>query len=122
MTAPTYDQVHNALKRERGSAVGLPCSHPVCDRPSTGWALLDHPTHIVVNSHGKPVRISTDLDAYGPACTRHNAQRTTAATGRSARTATCGPCGAPTRRGRAEDASASAAEPPTSRWGPSLIS
>ncbi|QPE04454.1 hypothetical protein IT882_15165 [Microbacterium schleiferi] len=75
MSAPSYDQVHYALKRERGSAVGLPCSHPDCDRPSSGWALLDHPTHIVINSHGKPVRISTDLDAYGPACTRHNAQR-----------------------------------------------
>ena len=75
MSAPSYDQVHLALKRERGSAVGLPCSHPDCDRPSSGWALLDHPTHIVINSHGKPVRISTDLDAYGPACARHNAQR-----------------------------------------------
>lgn len=74
MTAPTYDAVHLALVRTRGSAVGAPCSHPTCDRPSTGWALLDHPTHIVLNSHGKPVRLSTDPDAYGPACSRHNAQ------------------------------------------------
>jgi hypothetical protein len=71
----TYDRVHYSLVKTRGSAVGLPCSHPDCDRPSTGWALLDHPTHIVINSHGKPVRLSTDLDAYGPACARHNAQR-----------------------------------------------
>lgn len=70
----TYDGVHHRLVKTRGSAVGLPCSHPTCERPSSGWALLDHPTHIVVNSHGKPVRLSTDLDAYGPACARHNAQ------------------------------------------------
>lgn len=71
----SYGQVHYALIKARGSAVGESCSHPDCDRPSTGWALLDHPTHIILNSHGKTVRLSTDLDAYGPACSRHNAQK-----------------------------------------------
>lgn len=75
MNAPRYDSLHRRLIRERGSAVGAPCAHPTCDRPASGWALLGHPTHIVINSHGKPARLSTDLDAYGPACASHNAQK-----------------------------------------------
>lgn len=71
----SYARVHHTLVKERGSAVGLTCSHPECDRPSTGWALLATPTHIVMNSHGKTVRLSTNTDDYGPACSRHNAQR-----------------------------------------------
>jgi hypothetical protein len=51
-----------------------PCGHPDCDRPATGRALIGHPTHIVTERGGSN-RLSTDLDAYAPACTRHNAQK-----------------------------------------------
>ncbi|MFT4282589.1 hypothetical protein [Microbacterium sp.] len=74
MTAPTYAAVHKRLTRTRGSAVGRRCEHPDCDRRATGWALVGHPTHIVLD-RGKSKRLSTDLDAYAPTCTRHNAQR-----------------------------------------------
>lgn len=74
MTGATYDRIHRTLIAQRGSAVGQPCSHPTCDRPSTGWTLLGHPTRIDVNSHRKTVRLSTNLNDYGPTCARHNAQ------------------------------------------------
>lgn len=74
MSGATYDRLHRDLIAERGSAVGAPCSYPTCERPSTGWALLGHPTRIVLNSHGKTVRMSLSLDDYGPACAKHNAQ------------------------------------------------
>jgi hypothetical protein len=73
--ARTYDGVHKALNRVRGRAVGRTCVHPECDRPATGWALIGHPTHLGVNSHGKKVRWSIHLGDYSPACARHNAQR-----------------------------------------------
>lgn len=71
-----YDEVHRRLRKERGSAVDAACSHPDCDRRSTGYALIRIPetTTITWNSHGKIVRLSRNLDDYGPACTRHNAQ------------------------------------------------
>lgn len=74
MSKATYAAVHKRLTRTRGSAVGRPCAHPDCDQSATGWALVGHPTHIVIE-RGKSKRFSTDLDAYAPACTRHNAQQ-----------------------------------------------
>lgn len=62
MAGEVYARIHRTLVAERGSAVGVPCAHPTCDRPATGWALVGHPTHIGTDSHGKPVRMSTDLD------------------------------------------------------------
>lgn len=75
MTARTYGSVHNELRRRRGSAVGLLCAHPDCDRLAAGWGLLGHPTHIGYNAHGTVVKWSTDLDAYVPMCRSHNSQR-----------------------------------------------
>ncbi|MDQ0614807.1 hypothetical protein QF046_002448 [Microbacterium sp. W4I4] len=72
--ARTYDGVHKALNRARGRARGRKCAHPECDRPATGWALIGHPTHIGVNSHGKKVRFSIHLDDYSATCSRHNSQ------------------------------------------------
>lgn len=70
--ARTYDSVRKALNR--GRARGQECAHPECDRPATGWALIGHPTHIGLNSHGKKVRFSIHLDAYRVTCSKHNAQ------------------------------------------------
>lgn len=75
MAGALYARIHRTLVQGRGSAVGVPCSHPTCDRLATGWALVGHPTHIGTDSHGKPVRMSTDLERYAPACTSHNAQQ-----------------------------------------------
>ena len=72
--ARTYTGIHKALRRERGSAVGEPCAAPHCDRLATGWGLVARPTTIGATG-GKLVRFSTDLDAYEPTCTSHNAQR-----------------------------------------------
>lgn len=68
----TYRGVHDALVRERGSAVGRPCHG--CGRPATGWMRVGPATHIGRNSHGKGVKWSTDLDAYQPGCASCNAR------------------------------------------------
>jgi len=71
----SYGAVHSALRRRYGSAIGRPCAAPGCDAPATGHALIGRATHIGVDSHGKRVKWSTDLDAYAPTCTSHNGQR-----------------------------------------------
>lgn len=75
MTARTYEGVHYELRRRHGSAVGLPCAHPTCDRPAIGWGLLGHPTNIGYNSRGTVVKWSTNYDDYVPMCRTHNSQR-----------------------------------------------
>lgn len=70
----SYDAVHQALKRVRGSAVGRQCAAPGCDRPATGWALVGHPTHLGTDARGHRRRWSVHLDAYSETCSRHNSQ------------------------------------------------
>lgn len=74
MTARTYGSVHEALRRERGSAVGKPCAAPGCGRPANGWGLTTRPTSFSAKA-GAALGYSTDLDAYAPLCASHNAQR-----------------------------------------------
>ena len=73
--ARSYDGMHRFLRRVRGSAVGKPCVAPDCTRLADGWGLVGHPTHLGVESHGRPVRWSVRLRDYAPLCARHNSQR-----------------------------------------------
>jgi hypothetical protein len=83
----TYAATHAALRRTRGSAVGLPCFR--CGRRSSGWACTASAADRVTgrNSEGRAVTFSLDLTQYAAACDacraatdrEHAAERTAAA-------------------------------------------
>jgi hypothetical protein len=83
----TYAATHAALRRARGSAVGLPCFR--CGRRSSGWACTASAADRVTgrNSEGRAVTFSLDLTQYAAACDacraatdrEHAAERTAAA-------------------------------------------
>lgn len=68
MSETSYAATHAALRRTRGSAVGLPCHR--CGRRSSGWACTASPADRVTgrNSEGRTVTYSLDLTQYAAAC------------------------------------------------------
>lgn len=69
-----YGDVHDALRRQFGSAVGRPCVVPGCRRLADGWGLVGEATNYGEKKDGTRVRWSTDLKDYAPLCYSHNAQ------------------------------------------------
>lgn len=64
----SYAATHAALRRARGSAVGLPCFR--CGKRASGWACTASAADRVRgrNAGGRPVTFSLDLSDYAAAC------------------------------------------------------
>lgn len=64
----TYAATHAALRRARGSAVGLPCFR--CGKRASGWACTAPAADRVTgrNSEGRAVTFSLNLSDYAAAC------------------------------------------------------
>lgn len=67
----SYMATHQALRRARGTARGLPCVE--CGRASAVWRCRCDDSSVVVgtNASGRRVTYSTDIAEYDPACWHH---------------------------------------------------